>query len=302
MNESNSTTYGIVTRDWIHSLKLQSKTFENGVISNAKAIVSGKHIELSVYSRPQSSRFIHAKRPRRQVVAPAPDTTELRITNVPVEGYEGVTTTTSTSKKPRRKDNTTRARKNLVRIARANTTRYTRFGTLTYKDAEFSRKKVQQDLRECNQRLARALYRKSINCVYVLERQKKRGIEEGNEGSWHVHILYFNIPYFKNETFAFLFWQKGFVKLTTVNSSSHGAFYLAKYFTKDEIEGNYIRAYSPTLFLRKGLELHEQYTLDHLLEQACSRGYLYKQSKPFENPYTGAFTIYYEIFPPVESP
>ena len=89
----------------------------------------------------------------------------------------------------KRQDNIFAARANLRRTIWANVTPYSKFVTLTYKDAVLDVDTVFYDLKQFFKRLNRAGYKYPY--LYVLERQKERGKKEGNAGSWHVHCIFF---------------------------------------------------------------------------------------------------------------
>jgi hypothetical protein len=145
--------------------------------------------------------------------------------------------------------------------------------------------------------LAKSLGRKSMEYVYVMEIQKKRFEKYGEAKVWHFHVLMFDMPYFKNETFAEMFWKHGFVRIKKLDNPEHTAFYFAKYFTKDMADYNFVRAYSCSRYLRRPEVIEDMVTVFGMLHEAIKRGYLMQTSKPYENPYTKSTTIYHELFP-----
>lgn len=294
----NKTITKQLSAEDIDALNIRSFSIPSAVISNAKAIISGRHIELAISSRANSTRFIHAKRPRRERQASDwhSDATEPRALSVPLpEAHEGV----ALAPTKRRRDNLQRTRMNLMRKARTCHTKNTRFVTFTLADNSVTREQMIAYFYDTVRTMQKALYR-NIDYLYVLERQKERGLKEGNLGAWHIHALFFNVPYFTNESWHVLFWNHGWVKATTVHTPEACGFYMSKYFGKDfdNLAGN-LRSYTVSKFLRKSIELRTEFTIRHVLMQALDRGYLLKQNGTYENPYTGNKVTYYDVFPPV---
>lgn len=138
----------------------------------------------------------------------------------------------------KRTDNVERARKSLVRRIMTNGTQFRPlFVTLTYKDTQLDRDQTLKDLAKFVRKL-RQLYPRA-GYVYVLERQKARGQREGNDGSWHVHALIFNVGFIPVKLLL-SWWPKGgekngvdVKKNRSFKDTKHVALYLAKYLGKD---------------------------------------------------------------------
>jgi len=52
--------------------------------------------------------------------------------------------------------------------------------------------------------------------VYVLEHQSERGLKEGNEGCWHVHMVLFIDTFILKETLQKC-WKHGFVDINAID-------------------------------------------------------------------------------------
>lgn len=91
---------------------------------------------------------------------------------------------------PKRDDNLNRARQNVRRIIHTNLTPHTKFLTLTCAETVLDVPVFRRKLTTFFQAMKRQGY--SLRYLYVLERQKERGLKEGNEGCIHAHIVVFN--------------------------------------------------------------------------------------------------------------
>lgn len=179
-----------------------------------RTIISGKYVEISSYMRPVAYNFSVVNRiqsPRKALV--------------------------------RRSDNIDRAKKRILRITMANELRFKpTFITLTYTHTMLDRNIAVRDTGAFLRRVRLAY--PMAQYVYTLERQKLRGEKEGNSGTWHAHVLLFNVPFIPFTTFN-KWWKLGNTKINKTNNALHCAFYLAKYIGKDtdDLEGNK-RAYN----------------------------------------------------------
>lgn len=96
----------------------------------------------------------------------------------------------------KREDNLFRARTKVKNVINSNLSPHTKFLTLTTQNTVLDEKLFRRKLTTFFQAMKRENY--SLRYLYVLERQKERGKKEGNEGSFHAHIIIFNdeyIPY-----------------------------------------------------------------------------------------------------------
>ena len=90
----------------------------------------------------------------------------------------------------KRIDNLKRARDRVAAIVYSNLTAHTKFLTLTTADTILDVPIFQRKLQTFLQSMKRNGY--DLNYLYVYERQKKRGLKEGNIGALHVHMIIFN--------------------------------------------------------------------------------------------------------------
>jgi hypothetical protein len=68
--------------------------------------------------------------------------------------------------------------------------------TLTYARTMLDRRQAIKDWQDFTRSMQREYGNVAVLLyVAVLERQKERGLKEGNEGTWHIHAIFFNLPY-----------------------------------------------------------------------------------------------------------
>ena len=89
----------------------------------------------------------------------------------------------------KRSDSMYRSRREVRRLIWSNQGKYTKFITLTYKETELDVDRVGKHIKS----FVKAMRRKGYDMKYlgVLEHQTARGEKEGNEGSWHIHMVLF---------------------------------------------------------------------------------------------------------------
>jgi len=234
---------------------------------NTTAVKSGDTIELSVYEKPVYRRFNIYKRP-----------TASTLTN-----------------KSRRKDNIRRAKNTLIRKVLCNASTNTRFYTFTYANTMLDRSRAVTDVRNMAIRY-RKITGKELKYVYTLERQKKRGIKEGNAGSWHVHMIVFDINYYRNEYWQAMFWRHGFVKLVRTNNPNHTARYIGKYITKESKDAEPgKRLYNSSHDLAVPISTHQPHTIAEWLQKASASGFLCRKVGEAEDKYNGTTIHYYRV-------
>lgn len=100
-----------------------------------------------------------------------------------------------------------------------------------------------------------------LKYLYVLERQKKRGKKEGNEGSWHAHIIIFNDEYIPFEIINKYWNGNTDIKILndykfednkqTDEKIKNVASYVVKYITKDNISDFGSRFYACSRNLKR---------------------------------------------------
>lgn len=176
--------------------------------TTGKLIVSGNKLELIQYSMPVRS-----------------DTRDYEIKKNKNSGNE------------KRLDNLLRARQNVRQIVWCNVTPHSKFLTLTTSDIVLDKKIFKRRLTTFFQAMKREDF--ALRYLGVLERQKERGIKEGNLGSIHAHLIIFNDEYIPFEIIN-KHWQ-GMTDIKVLNGLKYndnekirdiGA-YVCKYITKE---------------------------------------------------------------------
>jgi hypothetical protein len=108
--------------------------------------------------------------------------------------------------------------------------------TLTYARIMLDRKQILKDTQEFMRSMNREYGQpEQLKWHMVFERQKKRGLKEGNAGSWHAHIVFYNLGY-NARSMIHLLWGQGSTSIkrkTYGYESAKSASYNSKYFTKD---------------------------------------------------------------------
>lgn len=176
-----------------------------------KAVISGNHVELYKYSMPILCEFEKQTNPK--------------VTKAQEAGEK-------------REDNLSRARQTVRRLIWCNLTPHTKFLTLTCKDTCTDVKAFQRKMQTFFQAMTRKGYK--LRYLYVLERQKKRGVKEGNSGTWHAHVVVFNDEKIPLEVLKSC-WKHGRTEIKMLNGlrvkddekiNDVGA-YVCKYITKE---------------------------------------------------------------------
>lgn len=128
-----------------------------------KFVISGDKIEKMSYSVPILCDFEREHTPKRN---------------------------TENSEDGKREDSLARARQTVRRIIWANITPHSKFLTLTCADICLDKNVFMRRLQTFFQAMQRQGY--DLRYLYVLERQVKRGVKEGNAGTIHAHVVVFN--------------------------------------------------------------------------------------------------------------
>ena len=127
-----------------------------------------------------------------------------------------------------------RAKSNLFLTVSSNITTYSKFMTLTTSQTTLDRDDILTMFNQFRKNFMR-IFNYKLKYVGVLERQKKRGIKEGNEGSWHIHLIVFNdakLPFTKlKQAWA----SYGSIDIKRLKHYTHIPIYLMKYLTKETI-------------------------------------------------------------------
>lgn len=125
-----------------------------------------------------------------------------------------------------------RTRNNIKNLIDCNVNQFSKFITLTYAKTELNRDKVLHDLNLFTKRF-KYYYKENLRYVGVLEHQKERGKKEGNEGSYHFHLIVFNDLKIDLNLLDTKIWKYGSCNTRKVDSSDNLGRYLMKYITKE---------------------------------------------------------------------
>lgn len=162
--------------------------------------------------------------------------------------------------------------------------------TTTYAVAELSRDQALKDFRK---------FIRNMNNVYgtpdrlkwvaVAERQKERGLKENNAGSWHFHIVFFNLG-FNDRTIIQDAWGKGRTHIKRKSFGYDGAksaSYLSKYFVKDahEVKRNK-KMYQVSRDLDKPTEYIRPFIVKNVLKDLYDNHYIKSFEKTYPLPAT----------------
>ena len=144
----------------------------------------------------------------------------------------------------KRSDNLVRAQRNVRQIVWANLGRYTKFLTLTYAETVLEVAEFKKNFDAFRKAMSRRGYK--MRYLYVLERQKERGEQEGNEGCLHCHIVLFNEEYIPYKDILEC-WTYGGIDIHVLKGMKYQdnhksadkindlAAYVSKYITKDSV-------------------------------------------------------------------
>lgn len=247
----------------------------------SKVTIAGRLIRIAKSNRLNSKQWVTKSRP-----------SEKKNKKKEERSHEVLKDKCFTPPPKRRIDNLNRAKTKCVDLSYSNYKKYrTKFVTLTYAHEPTSTKQLYEDLDLMKKRYTEQTGQ-HIKYVCVIE----RGTQHTQR--LHIHMLIFDMPYYKNETFQEVFWQQGFVKIVSTYNEGAG-YYLAKYMTKDaETKEYYQRLYSCSKGLKGNILLYETDDFIPTLNLAKSREYFLEESKEYENPFTHAMTRYQTWIPP----
>ncbi len=201
---------------------------------NEKLVYSGRKVEHYIYSKPIRVDF------NRGVVVTRSDTAELK-----------------------RSDNLLRAQRRVRQLIWANVGEYTKFLTLTYAETVLEVEQFKKDFDAFRKSMQRKGYK--FKYLYVLERQKLRGVKEGNEGCLHCHMVIFNDEFIPWEEIKSS-WHRGSIDIHILDGlrvvdnkkkdekiQDLGA-YVSKYITKDYVASSNNRVYTCSIGLNQPVE------------------------------------------------
>jgi hypothetical protein len=111
----------------------------------------------------------------------------------------------------------------------------------------------------------------------VLERQKERGKKENNAGTWHIHLVVYNLPY-NLRCMIHVLWGLGSISVKRKSygyDSAKSAAYMSKYFIKDAYEiqkGD--KVYLCSHNLNKPIEVIRPWEFEQLATDYYNQGYV----------------------------
>jgi len=125
-----------------------------------------------------------------------------------------------------------RALDNLIWTIDSNITPYSKFITLTFSKAELEFTEAMKKFNSFT-KLFKRRFNFKLQYSRIAERQRKRGLKENNEGSWHFHII---VYIDKKLDFKLLkkCWPYGSIDLKVIDFQKNIALYFGKYFTKQK--------------------------------------------------------------------
>lgn len=175
--------------------------------------------------------------------------------------------------------NLKRAQTNLRRLVWANQTRYSKFVTFTYKDAEPDLDNLRKDWKAFQQRMRREGY--SSDYVAVLEWQEEREIKHG-EKSLHIHAVLFTDRFIPCE-FISNAWQKGFIQINAMRDVKNLGAYVSKYLTKTTLAMYGTHSYFCSRGLKRPLErkMSTHGELQDSLQELNSQGFKMQFQRDF---------------------
>ena len=137
----------------------------------------------------------------------------------------------------KRDDNLQRSRNSMVLLIDANVTKYSKFITLTFANAVLDRNDAFRYLKQFTKDFKHK-FGYPLQYVLVAERQLKRGLKEGNEGSWHFHLVVFNERKLPFKDLKDIWGKYGSIDVKKIDYSHKLGVYMAKYLSKEVMEAN----------------------------------------------------------------
>lgn len=197
---------------------------------------------------------------------------------------------TEENKKRYRKDTLASAKKTVRRLINANVDAWgqrPKFMTLTFADNIQNIKMANYEFKKFRQRLE---YMVNVKLKYLCV------IEFQERGAVHYHVVFFNLPFIKNDIIADL-WGQGHIKINAIDDVDNVGAYVSKYMTKNDddiektkgLEGK--KSYFTSRGLKKPLEIIDKKKIEQYKTDLSN----YKTyDADFENDYLGQ--IHYTQF------
>lgn len=137
----------------------------------------------------------------------------------------------------KRQSNLDRTRNNMVLLIDSNSNTWSKLLTLTFRETTLDRSIAETAFKHFMKAFKREFGYK-LHYIRVTERQKKRGIKEGNEGSIHFHLILFNNAKIDFKRIHKIWTIYGSIDIKRVDTPENLGRYLAKYLTKEQTEIN----------------------------------------------------------------
>ena len=137
----------------------------------------------------------------------------------------------------KRDDNLQRARNEMILKIDCNVTPNSKFMTLTFANPVLDRKEAFAKFKQFTKDFKK-LFGYPLKYVLVAERQKKRGLKEGNDGSWHFHLVVFNERKLPFKDLKSIWGKYGSIDIKKIDYSHKLGVYMAKYLSKEVMEIN----------------------------------------------------------------
>lgn len=199
----------------------------------------------------------------------------------------------------KRSGNLLRAQRTVRQLVWANLSRYTKFLTLTYSETVLDYEVFKVNFKAFKVAMRRKGY--NLRYLYVLEHQKSRGENEGNDGCLHCHLVIFNDEYIPYQDIRHC-WPYGNIDIHVLKGTRYEnnhrsaekindlAAYVSKYITKETVALPGDRCYSCSTGLKRPIEKR-----DELYQWTTSNGF----TDGVYNPETSSFfdELYFMFIP-----
>ena len=163
-----------------------------------------------------------------------------------------------------------RTQDNLVLTIDCNVNKYSKFLTLTFRSPVLERDEAMKYFNSF-QKFFKREFNEVLRYVGVTERQKKRGINENNEGSWHFHLVVFNSRKLDFEKLKSA-WPYGSVDIKKIDKVENLGRYLGKYLSKGNENGLNKKSVLKSRGLKEPIELKNEIPYSDMV-QTYQRSY-----------------------------
>ena len=230
---------------------------------NKKIVISGKQIEVYEYENEVIYGYKDVKKTSRGRSVVASDE----------------------NKEINREQVFSRARRDLRRIINCNYVKYSKFFTLTFKDAN----EISTDIKKANYEFKKFIQRLNYHLGYKVAYSAVPEIQEErykNTGDlvWHYHFILYNVPQKLDLNEIAAIWGNGFIYANVVTNCDNVGAYICKYMTKnhkDRLRGE--KMYFNSRGLKKPTEIKDKKIVEALASSLQSDNLKY--SNTFSNDY-----------------